>query len=331
MTHMGGLDSRTFTVLGDLPYQRVRRLISLGLGVGIQALILCFLAVVGILIPSKMEIFSRRAPIYVELRTPSLTKNILIPKKSKPTRIKIPRPQEIRIQKPTILIDRTTPKIRPLETDTYISLPVRPPPTVSLVKNTPKAKPTPVTTGVFGNSNGIIGDAKGSSLGNVAKLGSFDFLPGGVHGNTTRNTGGIVRGVSTSGFNNKASPPGNNLPKKTIVRPGGFDKKPSAKNLSQSLPKIVTDLPVEIISKPEPIYTEEGIKLGIEGEVILEVVFLASGKISILKVLKGLGHGLDESAHNAAKKIKFKPGQRQGESVNVKARLRVIFQLAGGS
>ena len=345
---MAGLESTTFSVLGDLPYQRIRRLISIGLGVGIQALVLFIFAVVGILIPSKIETFNRRAPIYVELVPPAVAKNVLIPKKLKLRKMKLPKLQEKRIQKLMIPIDRSIPRIDPLETNIYTSRSVRQPPPVSLVKNkqNPKPtpvmtgvfgnqrkvisnpKPTPVMTGVFGNPNGIIGDAKGSSLGNVTKLGVFDLADGGVHGNSTRNVGHIARGIVSNGFDNEVLHRENNS-LKFIVQSGEFDKKPSVKLPGQRLPKIVMGHPVEIISKPDPIYTKEAIQLGLEGEVILEVIFMASGKIKILKVLKGLGYGLDESARSAAEKIKFKPGQRQGKPVNVQGRLRVIFQLAG--
>jgi len=45
-------------------------------------------------------------------------------------------------------------------------------------------------------------------------------------------------------------------------------------------------------------------------------------------VVRGLGHGLDEAAVNAANKIKFKPAQRNGSSVNSTAVVHVTFQLA---
>lgn len=47
--------------------------------------------------------------------------------------------------------------------------------------------------------------------------------------------------------------------------------------------------PVEIISKPQPAYTEEGRELGIEGEVRLQIRFTAAGKVQVLKVLQGVG------------------------------------------
>ena len=48
----------------------------------------------------------------------------------------------------------------------------------------------------------------------------------------------------------------------------------------------------------------------------------------LLRVLRGLGHGLDEAAVNAANKIKFKPAQRNGSSVDSTAVVHVLFQLA---
>ncbi len=58
--------------------------------------------------------------------------------------------------------------------------------------------------------------------------------------------------------------------------------------------------PVEILAKPNPQYTDEARKLGLEGEVLVQVVFPASGPVQVVRVIKGLGHGLDESAMHAA-------------------------------
>ena len=63
--------------------------------------------------------------------------------------------------------------------------------------------------------------------------------------------------------------------------------------------------PVEILDKPRPAYTEEARRLGIEGEVQLDVVFGASGAVSVRRVVHGLGHGLDETAIAAARCIRF--------------------------
>jgi TonB family protein len=91
---------------------------------------------------------------------------------------------------------------------------------------------------------------------------------------------------------------------------------------------VVKTIPAEITFKPRPVYTEEGRQLRIEGEVLVEVVFAATGQIRILKVVQGLGHGLDESAVRAAEKIQFKPALQNGQPADFRAVLHIVFQLA---
>jgi TonB family protein len=88
------------------------------------------------------------------------------------------------------------------------------------------------------------------------------------------------------------------------------------------------DTPVEIVSKARPVYTEQARERRIEGEVVLEVAFLADGRLRVLRVVDGLGHGLDEAAVDAAKQIEFKPARRAGRAVDHTATLRVVFRLA---
>jgi periplasmic protein TonB len=89
-----------------------------------------------------------------------------------------------------------------------------------------------------------------------------------------------------------------------------------------------TTIPAEILDKPRPAYTDEARRLDIEGEVLLEVTFEASGETKVLQVLRGLGHGLDESAMDAARRIHFRPAQRDGAAIDSSAIVHIIFQLA---
>ncbi len=75
-------------------------------------------------------------------------------------------------------------------------------------------------------------------------------------------------------------------------------------------------------------YTDEARRLGIEGEIWVEVVFPASGPVRIVRVAKGLGHGLDEAAIRAAQQIRFKPVLQSGQPADFPATLRILFQLA---
>ena len=85
---------------------------------------------------------------------------------------------------------------------------------------------------------------------------------------------------------------------------------------------------VEILFKPKPNYTEEARKLQVDGEVRLEVLFTVSGEVHVVKVLQGLGHGLDEQAVRVAEQIKFKPALRGGQPVDSTAVVHIVFQLA---
>jgi len=46
------------------------------------------------------------------------------------------------------------------------------------------------------------------------------------------------------------------------------------------------------------------------------------------RVVRGMGHGLDEAATAAAGKIRFKPALRNGSPVDSTAVVHVVFQLA---
>ena len=85
---------------------------------------------------------------------------------------------------------------------------------------------------------------------------------------------------------------------------------------------------VEITYKPQPVYTSEARSLKLEGEVLLEVMFSANGTLHVNRVVKGLGHGLDEAAIAAANKMRFKPALRNGQPVDSTAVVHVSFQMA---
>jgi TonB family protein len=86
--------------------------------------------------------------------------------------------------------------------------------------------------------------------------------------------------------------------------------------------------PVEITFKPNPVYTDEARGLKLEGEVLLEVNFTANGTLHVNRVVRGLGHGLDEAAIAAANKMRFKPALHAGQPVDATAIVHVMFQMA---
>lgn len=114
------------------------------------------------------------------------------------------------------------------------------------------------------------------------------------------------------------------------VRAGGFQSAvaTAAPRATVQAAEQGSETPVAILDKPRPSYTEEARQLKIEGEVLLEVLFAASGKAHVQRVIRGLGHGLDESAVRSAEAIRFRPAMRGGAPVDATAVARITFQLA---
>jgi len=85
---------------------------------------------------------------------------------------------------------------------------------------------------------------------------------------------------------------------------------------------------VEVLSKPPVQYTAEARQLRIEGDVVLNVTFLASGRVEVHGVVRGLGHGLDEEARRVAEQIRFRPATSDGHPVDFTTKITITFQLA---
>ena len=169
----------------------------------------------------------------------------------------------------------------------------------------------------------------------IAQLGSYDLPSGPGYGNGTGGAQGARGVVASAGFGNGvATGDGSGRVNATrgSVRQSGFGDTEAAskgqiKNKAAE-PVAAKLVPAEILSKPTPVYTEEARKLHIEGEVLLEVVFESSGRLRIVRVLRGLGYGLDEAATRAAEQIRFKPALRDGQPADSNAVLHIVFQLA---
>ena len=187
-----------------------------------------------------------------------------------------------------------------------------------------------VQTGGFGDPNGIPGKGDPNHGTNVNRLGS-PALPGGPgYGNGTGGDKGIRGTVASTGFGNGIANPPPASTKKGTVHEGGFANEsvvteaPKKRAAASESPTT----PVDILEKPHPQYTAEGRSLKIEGDVVLDMVFLANGSVQVNGVITGLGHGLDEAAERAAQQIKFKPAKRDGQPVDFPARVRIEFRLA---
>lgn len=191
-----------------------------------------------------------------------------------------------------------------------------------------------VQTGGFGDPNGVKGEGKPGAKLTVAKLGSFDLPDGGGIGNGTGGTKGAKGAVASAGFGNGITQPGQGDGRSTgrgaAVQTAGFGTQELAqpKKVQQSEGGNGATSPVEITFKPDPTYTQEARNLKLEGEVLLEVMFSTSGTLHVNRVVRGLGHGLDEAAIKAASQVRFKPALRAGVPVDSTAVVHVVFQLA---
>lgn len=77
----------------------------------------------------------------------------------------------------------------------------------------------------------------------------------------------------------------------------------------------------------KPSYTEEARRRGVEGDVVMEVVVRADGSVGAMRVIQGLGAGLDGRAIEAVRQWRFSPARRYGTPVDVLVEIAVEFRL----
>ena len=85
--------------------------------------------------------------------------------------------------------------------------------------------------------------------------------------------------------------------------------------------------PPGLLREVRPDYTEEARRRGVEGDVVLEIVVRADGSVGAVKVLHGLGAGLDQRAADAVRQWRFSPARRFGAPVDVMVEVAVEFKL----
>ncbi|MGA9208282.1 MAG: energy transducer TonB [Terriglobales bacterium] len=191
--------------------------------------------------------------------------------------------------------------------------------------------PREVQTGGFGDPNGIPGkgDPNRHTV-TIASVGSFDLPAGPGKGNGTGGAHGVSGTIRSAGFSDGTASPGpHGRGNGGGVVEGGFgDKTAASAPAARPLQRKPNLQPVEIVFKPRPVYTPEARRLHVQGEVLLDVVFTASGSLRVNRVVKGLGHGLDDAALVAAQHIRFRPALRDGQPYDSAALVHIVFELA---
>jgi periplasmic protein TonB len=85
--------------------------------------------------------------------------------------------------------------------------------------------------------------------------------------------------------------------------------------------------PPRLLREVKAQYTEDARQRGIAGDVVLEIVVRRDGSVGDVKILQGLGGGLNERAVQAVRQWKFAPAQRLGAAVDVIVEVSVEFTL----
>jgi TonB family protein len=269
--------------------------------------------------------------------------------KIEPPKIQPPKPE---IEPPKVKLDTPKPELK---------LPPAPPKAVA-PPPAPKVgmfasnKPTPVannqsrpqtTMGGFGDPHGVAPNPNANRAATIAAVGSFDASPGAKSGAGAARKG-TVSGVAFGAGVTNGVPGGHDRGAVASAgfangviggtgKPGGHGEATGASfgngnigashvQLAQAAEPAFT--PPVVISEPKARYTPEAQQARIQGEVTLQVRFLASGQVEVIRVVNGLGHGLDEEARHVAESIRFKPAQRNGQPVDHTTLIHVTFQLA---
>jgi TonB family protein len=320
-----------------------------GASFGVECIILAALVILPMLMPERIEAVKHywvtpiSAPTIVAwkpkpvppARTPVIKREV-VKEAPKPEEIPQPKPK---IYNPVV----TSPVMKPAVTHKKVSAPdmqevakafsdPAPLSTGSSAIPTLKKPRAAVQTGGFGDPDGLpsTSNQKITRAVNAASLGSYALPPGPGYGNGTGGAKGAKGVVASAGFGNGVAvgtPGGAN---RGGAQQAGFSNEqaaPAAPGVKRAAAPANTT-PVEILFKPRPVYTSEAIAKKIEGEVLLQVVFSASGDVRVQRVIQGLGYGLDESAEAAARQIRFRPAMQEGQPVDSSAIVHIVFALA---
>jgi TonB family protein len=321
---------------GTLLPEGEKRWSSFGAGLSLECAVLALLILIPLLLPEKFEL----APHYyvTPLEVPVVQPWKPQPK-PKPVVVKrevvkeaVVKPQPIVAPKPKIydpVFKSPVTKVAMRRSDPAPTIArALPDPKVSMGSSAIPNLRVPVQTGGFGDPNGLPDNGKRDRNPNIALMGSFDMPAGPGVGNGNGGKHGARGTVASAGFGNGVAV-GSTGGSRGSVQQAGFGNEETAP-VARVRKTAVEDntKPVVILSVPRPVYTAEGRANKIQGEVLLQVIFTASGQVQVERVVRGLGYGLDQAAENAARQIQFRPATRDGRPVDFSAVARIQFELA---
>jgi TonB family protein len=317
-------------------------------GFGLQILAVTALVVIPLLMPEKLHIAQHywttpveAPPIVAWKPQPPQPKPVIKEAAVKPPPKPEPTPTPVEVPKPKVynpvvatVVKPVTrkPTTAPEQVEVAKAFPDPTPPISmgsSALPNLKKPREA-VQTGGFGDPDGVKANNVTNKNPNINAAGGFDVPNGPGEGNGTGGAKGAKGVIGSAGFGNGVAvggPGGNGSQRQ--VQTGGFDEKAAdttTKSAKGPTPPPMTH--VQVTYMPKPIYSDDGRAKKIEGDVTLQVTFTTSGEIKVLRVVRGLGSGLDEAAENAARQIKYKPAMQGGQPVDETANIRITFALA---
>jgi TonB family protein len=189
-----------------------------------------------------------------------------------------------------------------------------------------KAPALAIKTGGFGDPLGVVQNPNASRPATIAAIGKFENAPGTGQGAASPHAGMVATGGFGSGLGN--APKGTGMGGGTVAT-AGFGGNGTSSSATPE-PRIQQEhfSPPEVLSEPRPQYTQEARQLRIQGEITLQVRFGIDGKVEVLRVVSGLGHGLDQEAALVAEQIRFKPAVKDGQPTDHITYIHILFQLA---
>ena len=288
---------------------------------GFQVIVVALLLI--ITLTSTAPVFLPKKYSTIALVAPALSD--ASPVRQPVSRIAVPRAAALSPAVPVVAAPVHIPAPSTTRVERTVDVPVPPAPKAAPPPNLPAEIPAmpvakPVHTGSFGDPSSVPVQQQNSATNHapaLASVGSFG-TPATSMAHLTE------RGVATGAFGAQSSPSGQTS---KAVKSVDFSE-PAPAKVQTVVAKVSPVAPVAILSKPAPVYTEEARRLHIEGDVVLNVVFSATGEIRIVGVAKGLGHGLDEAAVAATRQIRFTPARRDGQFVDYPATIHVVFALS---
>jgi TonB family protein len=177
----------------------------------------------------------------------------------------------------------------------------------------------------LGNPNSPVAPV-GPAVANVNLSRGMPGMPSGNVGNGPRSTtvnlgNGLPGGSNLNGHSNSVA----------AVKPvtGFGGNVPPAGATRPQVQSVGMASPPKVLYKPNPVYTAEAQAMHLEGNVRVKIKVSANGQVDVIQVVQGLGHGLDQSAIQAARSTRFKPAlDGEGHPIDWEGIVVVNFQMS---